>query len=151
MRDERDVRARILMETEHLVKVNVVDKAPVCEQNVARRCVLNEVQIVIEILEIALAALCIVLCCRQVEEAVMAARQIPVLARTQMVEHRARLIGEHDAHLDDAGVDHARECKVNQAIASGEGNGFNGTPIGELTNEAAVLLQVDESHHTVHC
>ena len=80
MRDERDVRACILMEAQHLAKVDVVDKAAVRQQDVARGGVLDEVQIVVEILEIALVALGIIRCCRQVEEPVVATRQIPVFA-----------------------------------------------------------------------
>ena len=36
MRDERNVRARILMKPQYLVKVYIIDKAAVCQQNIAR-------------------------------------------------------------------------------------------------------------------
>ena len=107
MRDERDIRPRVLMETQHLVEVDVVDKAAVRQEDVTRGRMFNEVQIVIEILEIALTALGIVLCRRQVEETVVTTRQIPVFAGTQVIEHGTRFIGEHDAHLVDARIDHA--------------------------------------------
>ena len=150
MRDERDIRARILMEAQHLVKVHIVDETAVCEQNIVCRGVLDKVKIMIEILEIALTLLRIIGHRRKVEEPVVAACQIPILAGTQMIEDRARLIGEHHAHLVYAGIDHARQGKVNQAVSSGKGNGFHRTAVGKFTNQRTVLLQIDQSHNSVH-
>ena len=112
---------------------------------------LNEVQIVIEILEVTLTALSIVLYRRQIEQSIMATRQIPIFARSQMIQNRARFIGEHNAHFADAGVDHARECEVDQAVAAGKWNGFNRTAIRQFTNQASILMQVDEPHYGIHC
>ena len=150
MRDERDICARILMEAQHLVKVHIVDEAAVREQNIVHRSVLDKVKIMIEVLEIPLALLRLIGCRRKVEKPVVAACQIPILTGAQMIEDRARLIGEHHAHLVYAGIDHARQGKVNQAVPSGKGNGFHRTAVGKLTNQRAVLLQIDQSHDSVH-
>ena len=150
MRYEGDVCARILMEAQDFIKVHVVDEAAVRQQNIARGRMLDEVQVVIEILEIPRAPLRIFMHRRQVEQAVMTTRQIPVLSGAQVIKHGARLIGQHNPHLAHSGVDHARKCKVNQPIPPGKGNGFNRTPIGEFTNEAPVFVQVDESHYGIH-
>ena len=150
MRHERNIRARILMKPQDLVEVDVIDKAAICEENITCRDMLDKVEIVVEIFEISLAPHGILLRRRQIKKPIMTTRQIPILARTKVIEHRARLIGEHDANLVDAGVDHARECKVNKTIAAGERNGLNSTTVGKLTNEAPVLLQINETHYGMH-
>ena len=107
MVDHRDVGARVLVEHQDWVEIHVVNEAAACEEHVLLRAVLDEIEVVIEVLEVALAEVFLILRVRQVEQAVVATREIPVLAGTQMVEHGTRLIRQHDADILDAGIHHA--------------------------------------------
>ena len=108
MVDHRDIRARILVETQDGIEIHIVDETAAREQHVALLAVLDVVEIVVEILEIAPALVIVSLGIREVEEPLMTAGEIPVLAGTQVVEHGARLVRQHDADIADAGIHHAR-------------------------------------------
>ena len=145
--DHRDVGIRVLVEAQQLVEVDVVDKAAACQQDVFLRAVLEEVEIVVEVAKVTAAARFLVMRSRQVEEAVMAAGQIPILTGTQVIEDGTRFVRQHDTDILDARVHHARQCKIDEAIAAGKRQRFDDTTVGQLSDEAIVLLKIDDPHY----
>ena len=140
--DHRDIGIRVLVEAQQLVEVDVVDEAAACQQDVFLRAVLEEVEIVVEVAKVTAAARFLVMQSRQVEEAVMAAGQIPILTGTQVIEDGTRFVRQHDTDILDA-----RQCKIDEAIAAGKRQRFDDTTVGQLSDEAIVLLKIDDPHY----
>ena len=110
----------------------------------------TEIEVVVKILQIALAPYRVLLRCGEVKETVVAARKIPVLARAQVIHDGTRLLGQHDADMADTGVDHARKHEINDAVTSHKRHGADGPALGQFLDAPVVVLQVDESHDRVH-
>ena len=145
--DHRDIGIRVLVEAQQLVEVDVVDEAAACQQDVFLRAVLEEVEVVVEVLEIATASGFLIVRSRQVEEAVMTAGQIPILTGTEMIQDRTRFVRQHDADILDARVHHARQSKVDEAVAAGKRQRFDDTTVCQLSDETVVFLKIDDPHY----
>ena len=109
MVDHRDVGARVLVKHQDRVEIHVIDEAAACKEHVLLRAVFDEVEVVIEVLEVALAEVFLILRVRQVEQAVVTTREIPVLAGTQMVEH-----GVAKERIDWKGFGESRPVDTNE-------------------------------------
>ena len=145
--DHRDIGIRVLVEAQQLVEVDVVDEAAACQQDVFLRAVLEEVEVVVEVLEIATASGFLIVRSRQVEEAVMTTGQIPILTGTEMIQDRTRFVRQHDADILDARVHHARQSNVDEAVAAGKRQRFDDTTVCQLSDETVVFLKIDDPHY----
>ena len=68
----------------------------------------------------------------QESEAAVLAAEIPILAGAQVIQKALVPAVKDDAHVGDAGVDHAAEDKVDNAVAPGKGDGSGHTVGGQL-------------------
>ena len=80
-----DIGIGVLVETQQLAKIHIVDKTTAGQQDIALGTVLEEIQIVIEILQITLTVHIFLLRCRKIKQTIMVASQIPIFTRTQMI------------------------------------------------------------------
>ena len=64
---------------------------------------------------------------------------------------KALIVAVHDhAHVGDAGVDHAAEDEVNDAVAPREGDGRRGAVGGQLPQVVVLLIGEDDPVQSFH-
>ena len=122
------------MEAQHLGEVYVINETAAGQEYIFLAAMLEEIQIMIKILQIAFTDALFFTWGRQVEQAVMTTGQIPILTGTKMIQHGTRLVREHNAHVQNPGIHHARQRKVNQTIPACKRHGFHSSLIRKFTN-----------------
>ena len=151
MIDHRDVRVRVLMEPQDIREVHIVDEAAVGQQHIFLGAVLNKIDIMVEIFQIALTGIIVRRRCRQVGKTVVTACQVPILTGADVIQHRAGPVRQHDTHRNDTGIHHAGKRKVQHTIPSRKWQGFHRTGIGQLADQAVIFLKIDNPHYRFQC
>ena len=76
--------------------------------------------------------------------------QVPVLAGAQVVQQALVVALDGDAHVGDAGVDHAAEDEVDEAVAPREGDGGGHAGLRQLPQAGPLLIGEDDSMQSFH-
>ena len=86
----------------------------------------------------------------QQAQAAVHTAQVPVLAGAQVVQQALVVAVQDHAHVGDAGVDHAAEDEVDNAVASREGDG-GGDPVeGQFPQVVVFFIREDDSMQAFH-
>ena len=153
--DGGDVRAGVDMAAEHVLQGRVDDRVAVGQHHVvladALQVVHHAAQGIHAAAELAVAAVLLIIGeGRQQRQTAEVAAQVPAFAAAQVVQQRLALAVHDDAHVRDAGVHHAGEDEVDDAVVTAEGDGAVDAIFDELPQTVFLVVGEDDPVHSVH-
>ena len=145
---DRDVGARVDMLLKHDLVVHLVDVVAGEDDDVARRVVLDDVDVLVDRVGRAGVPLVLgdALAGRQDVEALVASGPQEVPAVLQVPDQAVRLVLRGDADAPDAGIDRVRQGEVDDPRLAAEEHGGLGPAVGQLQQPAAASTRQHVGH-----